>query len=161
MSYTVREAVRADLPVVSQMAAEMIRQHHEADPMRFFVIEGQEKEYEEYLTGELRDTNAVVFVAEEGKDIIGYVYARVEPRNWYELVDEHGRLHDVFVAKDFRGLGIGKALIKVAADYLVARGMKIVVATIRSGNEASIGAFDSCGWKPTMTEMTFRLEDGK
>jgi GNAT superfamily N-acetyltransferase len=156
--YTIREAVRADLTVVAIMAADMIRQHHRADPERFFVIPDQEQEYEEYLTGELRDINAVVFIAiDETGAIVGYQYARVEPRNWYELVDTHGRSHDTYVAEAHRGQGLGKRLIEAAENYMRARGMKLIVGTVREGNAASQKMLADRGWKPTMVEMTKRL----
>lgn len=152
----IREATRSELPAVAKMAATMVRDHHAADPVRFFVIPDQEQEYEEYLVGELRDDNVVILVAVEAEVVVGYVYARVEPRNWYELVDEHGRIHDVFVEESARGKGIGRALVAAGMDYLYKRGMRVVVSTLRADNEASRKMFEACGWQISMFEMTHK-----
>jgi GNAT superfamily N-acetyltransferase len=44
-----------------------------------------------------------------------------------ELRDEAGFVHDVFVAADARGQGIGGRLVEAAAEWLIARGVPRVM----------------------------------
>jgi HAD superfamily hydrolase (TIGR01509 family) len=55
------------------------------------------------------------------------------------------------VAPDMRGRGLGRALIAAASDHALAR-WPVVVAEIRPGNEASVRAFASAGYR--------RISDG-
>jgi len=62
----------------------------------------------------------------DGK-IVGYAYARLEPRDWNALLDTHGALHDILVADEARRQGIGKKLLERTLSELRARGAARVV----------------------------------
>jgi hypothetical protein len=47
------------------------------------------------LSKESKSKEAVVLVAERDGEVIGYVYGRVESRDWVTLRDSHGGLHDI------------------------------------------------------------------
>ena len=84
--------------------------------------------------------NAPFFLAFIGKIFLGYV--RFEP------LEEDSESHkiSIVVAKQWRGCGIGPALIAEASRNFFSSGGRKIVAFIRQENEFSIAAFCSAGF---------------
>jgi ribosomal protein S18 acetylase RimI-like enzyme len=154
----VRAAVVQDLPRVSQLAAELVRQHHRFDPLRFMLIEPIEKGYQRFFTGELERKGAVILVAEDQGAIVGYAYATVEPRNWNDLLDAAGKLNDIYVDPAARRRGAGRSLVRAVFGELTARGAPRVVLMTAWQNPEAHAFFESVGFRRTMLEMTRELE---
>lgn len=155
---TVRPATRADLSEVARLAARLVRLHHGFDPQRFLCMEPLEPGYERFLAGELADDDAVIFVAvaqgEVGERVVGYAYGRLEPRDWNELLDACGKIHDVFVDESARGHGAAAALVEAIVARLEAKGAPRVVLLSATPNVAAQRLFAKLGFRPTMVEMT-------
>ena len=85
-----------------------------------------------------------VFVAYLNEDFVGF--SSYGPfRNWpgYRFTVEHS----VYVAAGFRGLGIGKKLVKAVIEHARQKGMHVIIAGIDAAGEASIGLHLSLGFK--------------
>jgi ribosomal protein S18 acetylase RimI-like enzyme len=150
----VRGAMAADLPRLAQLAAELVRMHHAVDPARFLLPERVEEGYAWWLERELGRAEAAILVATTGETIVGYAYGTREGRDWNALLDEHGAIHDVYVAESARRSGAGRKLVSAMVDELTRRGApRIVLATMIS-NEPAQKLFAACGFRPTMLEMT-------
>ncbi len=64
----------------------------------------------------------MIFVAvERGERVLGYAYGRLEPRDWNELLDACGKLHDLYVDEDARGHGAASALVEAVVARLEAK----------------------------------------
>ena len=91
----------------------------------------------------MRDPEACVFVAELDGQVVGYVYAGLEPMSWKELREAAGFIHDVVVADTHRGHGVGEALVE-ARQRLAARARRAASAVVDSraqrGRAASLFA---------------------
>jgi ribosomal protein S18 acetylase RimI-like enzyme len=158
----VRPARPSDLPRVSELAAELVRQHHRLDPQRFLLVEPIEKGYRRFFTGELRRKAALILVAEENEHgatevILGYAYSTLEPRNWNDLLDAAGKLNDLFVDPAARRRGVGRALVRAVFDTLIARGAPRVVLMSAWRNPDAHAFFEALGFRRTMLEMTAEL----
>jgi len=150
----VRPATLADLPEVARLAAQLVRAHHAYDPRRFLCIEPVEVGYARWFAQELDNADAVVLVAERGGAIIGYAYGVLEPRDWNNLLDAHGGLHDVLVTEAARGTGAGAALVEGVCARLAAMGAPRVVLHSAAQNVAAQRLFARLGFRTTMVEMT-------
>ena len=157
-AFTVRPATRADLPAVARLAAQLVRLHHGFDPQRFLCVEPLEPGYERFLAGELADDAAVILVAvveRAGEEqIVGYTYGRLEPRDWNELLDACGKIHDVYVDEAARGQGAAQALVEAMVARLTSKGAPRVVLLSATPNVAAQLLFAKLGFRPTMVEMT-------
>jgi len=155
---TVRPATQADLPAVASLAASLVRLHHEFDPDRFLCIEPLEPGYVRFLAGELADDDAVILVAvarvDDRERVVGYTYGRLEPRDWNELLDACGKIHDVFVDEAARGHGVAAALVEAMVARLEAKGAPRVVLLSATPNVAAQRLFARLGFRSTMVEMT-------
>jgi ribosomal protein S18 acetylase RimI-like enzyme len=156
----VRTAVPEDLPRVSELAAQLVRQHHSLDPQRFMLVEPIAEGYGRFLGGELHREEAIVLVAEEDSSILGYAYATLEPRNWNDLLDAAGKLNDIFVDPATRRRGVGRALALAVIEALHQRGAPRLVLMTAWKNPDAHGFFESLGFRRTMLEMTRELPPG-
>ena len=157
---TIRRATRFDMSAVAQLAARLVRYHHELDPSRFLCAEPLEPGYERWLLHELDNAKAIVMVAErpalgpKPPAILGYAYGRMEPRDWNALLDAAGVLHDVYVADDARTHGVGAALVEAVARELKEMGAPRIVLHTATKNAAAQRLFEKLGFRRTMVEMT-------
>jgi ribosomal protein S18 acetylase RimI-like enzyme len=151
---SIRSAVPADLPRAAELAGALVRMHHAVDPARFFLPERVEEGYAWWFERELQREGAFVIVAEMEGRIVGYAYGTREERDWNALLDEHGYIHDVFVAPEARRSGAGRQLMLASIDELTRRGAPRIVLSTMVSNEAAQRLFAACGFRPTMIEMT-------
>lgn len=154
MTFVIRPAELTDVPTLGQLAGQLVRFHHELDPARFLRGEGVEEGYGHWLGKESQNPDAVVVVAEVEGKVVGYAYGRYERRNWNDLLDAHGKLHDVFVDPSARRRDMGRALVDRTCALLKARGAPRVVLATAIANTAAQALFESLGFRTTMLEMT-------
>ncbi len=151
---SIRAARAEDLSTIARFAAELVRFHYAIDPKRFLCVDGLEKGYERYLTGELRSEGVVLLAAEADGKLCGYVYARIEPRNWNDLLESCGKIHDIYVDPNARRQSVGRRLLERAVHDLEALGAPRVVLLTAAQNEEAQHLFASFGFRTTMLEMT-------
>ena len=157
-SFTIRRATEADAPALGRLGALLLRAHHTFDPQRFMAPgKNPEEGYAWFLQSQLRDDDAVVIVAERNGEVIGYVYAALEPQSWKELRDACGFIHALAVQETGRRTGIATALMDAAMEWLRSSGAPRVVLGTAHANEAAQRLFDRLGFRRTMIEMTREL----
>jgi ribosomal protein S18 acetylase RimI-like enzyme len=156
--FTIRRATRADLPALGRLGAALMRVHYAFDPQRFMPAGPDAPEgYAWFLGTQLRENDALVLVAERAGTVLGYVYASIEPRNWKELRDEAGFIHDVLVDEAARRSGVGRALMDAALEWLAGAGMPRAVLWTADQNASAQHLFSRLGFRRTMVEMTLEL----
>jgi ribosomal protein S18 acetylase RimI-like enzyme len=150
----VRTMQREDLDAVGRLAGKLVRLHTSFDPKRFMTLANPEAGYARYLGSELASKDVVLLVGEVDGVVVGYAYARLEPRNYNELLDACGKLHDVYVEESARGHGLGAALVNEVIARLTAAGAPRVVLSTAMQNKAAQHLFEKLGFAITMHEMT-------
>jgi ribosomal protein S18 acetylase RimI-like enzyme len=156
----IRRATAADLPALGRLGAILMRAHHEFDEQRFIAPgRAPERGYAAFLGGQLDDDEAVVFVAESraSGEVVGYVYAGLEPMSWKELRDAAGFIHDVAVDSSARRAGAATALLEAAIEWLRSRGAPRVMLWTAEKNVDAQRLFARLGFRRTMVEMTMEL----
>ncbi len=157
-SVEIRPARKADLPALGRLGAALARAHHEWDPGRFFVEPRMEKGYAWWLGHELENRKAVVLAAVRGRQVVGYAYGRVEPRDWNLLRDRCAVAVDLMVAPGARRGGVGRRLCEALIEALAAKGAPFVVLQVAWPNRVAQRLFRSIRFRPTIIEMTRQLE---
>ena len=154
----IRRAEPADIRVLGELGIALMQAHYTFDERRFLEpTHADAAGYAQFLGSQLDDEDSVVLVAEHRGDIVGYVYAAVEPLSWKELRGECGFIHDLLIADHARQSGIGAALLDAAIEWLRERKMPRVVLGAAARNEAARRLFERRGFRPTMVEMTLEL----
>jgi ribosomal protein S18 acetylase RimI-like enzyme len=146
----------ADVEAAARLAGRLVQMHWELDPLRYLHLPNAAAGYQRYFGSEIRRKEVVLVVAEELSTgtIVGYAYGRMEPRSYNELLDECGKLHDVFVDESARGHGVGEALVLEAVRRLKEAGAPRVLLLTAVQNEAAQRMFARLGFRTTMLEMT-------
>ena len=161
MTLTVRPAAPADLPAIGRLGALLIQLHHEFDPQRFIApIPRTEQRYASFLGSQLDKKDAVVLVAVEKGEVVGYAFATVEGYDYMSLRGPAGVLQDIVVDPAHRRQGIGGKLLDAALEELQIRGAPRVVLSTAAQNESAQHLFASAGFRRTMIEMTRELGGG-
>lgn len=156
--FLVRRATVADLPSLGRLGALLMRAHYDFDNDRF-MRPGRDPEggYAAFLAAQLEETDAIVLVATAGENVVGYLFAGIEPRSWKELRDRAGFIHDVLVDEPSRRTGIAEALIDTAIGWFRDRRVPRVLLWTAAQNDRAQSVFAKKGFRTTMLEMTLEL----
>ncbi|HEV8550543.1 MAG TPA: GNAT family N-acetyltransferase [Polyangiaceae bacterium] len=156
----VRRARESDVPAAAELAGKLARLHHQTDPGRFFLPDDVVAGYSWWFRRELAREGAVLLVAEraaEGRSdpgIAGYAYGALGERDWNLLLDEHGAIHDLYVADEERRSGVGAALLTALVEALEALGATRIVLSTMPSNVNAQHLFARHGFRTTFLEMT-------
>jgi ribosomal protein S18 acetylase RimI-like enzyme len=151
----VRSATRADLPRVGRLGALLVEAHHALDPAALPApATCTAADYAAFLEGRLADPDALVLVAHDREDVVGYAYAEIEGTDHMALRGPAGVLHDLIVDPAHRGRAVGRLLLEAALEALAARGVPRVVLSAAERNAVAQGLFERAGFRRTMVEMT-------
>ena len=157
----IRPAVKSDEEALGRLGGALMRQHHASDPRRFILVDRPEAGYGRFLVSQLANPDFLVQIAERSNEIVGYVFAGIEPTSWRDLRGPCGFIHDVYVHESVRGQGYGAALVRSAIAWVHSKGMSQVVLWSKSGNDPAQRLFGSLGFRKTMIEMTLDRETPK
>ena len=159
MAAVIRKATKQDLEAVGRLGAALLRAHYDFDPQRF-MQGGPDAEdgYAWFLNTQLDRPDSLVLVAEAGGQVVGYLYAGIEPRNWKELREEAGFIHDILVDEGSRGAGIALLLMDAAVAWFRERGLPRAILWTAARNTHAHRLFERLGFRSTMIEMTRELE---
>jgi ribosomal protein S18 acetylase RimI-like enzyme len=157
--FLIRLANESDLPSLGRLGALLLKTHYGFDQKRFMAPRANSAEgYAWFLGSQLKEKDAVVFVAEHAGAVVGYVFAGIEPASWKELRERAGFIHDVVVDDARRRSGIASALVEAAIGWLREQGVPRVVLWTAEQNPAAQHLFTRLGFRRTMIEMTRELE---
>src|SRR5205085_1174140 len=132
----IRPATRSDVNALGRLGAEMVRTHHDFDAKRFVAPTAQtERGYGSFLVSQLDEKNVVILVAEEDGEVIGYIYAGLEGRDYMSLRGPAGVLYDIVVEPTHRSHGVGRMLLDATLAELAARGARQVVLSTAERND--------------------------
>jgi len=133
-----REAEAKDDPRLapSKNAAQIAREHRE-------VI--------------LADPRTAFFVAEERGEIVGYLHAQIEQGDPAYDAGSYGLVADLFVDAERRKQGIGRALLRCAAEWFASLGMREYRVRTPAAHPEARGFFERAGATALSTTLSARL----
>ena len=103
-----------------------------------------EQEYLSNLAEKMEKNEKTIIQAWSDSELVGLLDIRGEERT-----DHHKVSLGITVKKEFRGLGIGKTLLKVAPDFIKAEmpHVKIVWLTVFGNNQRAMHLYQQLGFK--------------
>ena len=156
----IRRATTADLPHLGRLGALLVAAHHNFDSRRFLTPSDRtSSSYACFLSTQLEEPDACVFVALNKEEVIGYAYGTVEGSDWMSLRGPAGVVQDLIIDPRYRRKGVGWLLLETTFAYLKSRGMPRVVLSTAERNEAGQHLFANMGFRRTMVEMTRELDE--
>lgn len=133
MNYTIREIEKQEYPLLDNFLYEAIFIPEGIEPPPKSIIASPELQvYVEHF-GELKDDRGLV--AEVDGEIIGAVWARI--MNDYGHIDSETPSLAISLYKEYRGLGIGTAMMKEILALLKKHGYKCVSLSVQKSNYAA------------------------
>jgi len=154
MPLQIAHATAADVPAIITWAEELFRRFHGFDPVRFDVFEQpMAPGFTRFYLGLTTDPDVLIAVARDGDQVMGYVYARHEPRKWDSLIDEAVWIHDIVVGDQHRGRGVARRLVTEVEAWAAARNLHRVLMTTAPANAEALALFGALGFRTTMVEM--------
>lgn len=148
------EDVAAVLPMVRRIAAF----HQALDPAKYTYRSDPGEMYRDWLKRKTTDPRAVFLVADvsragETPRIAGFLIGTVEAEIPIYTLGEFGFVHDVWVEEAYRGEGIGKQLVMEAIERFEQMGLEQIRLDVLVANDPAKNLFESCGFRPSITEM--------
>jgi RimJ/RimL family protein N-acetyltransferase len=155
----IRPAKPADAPALRALRLEALERHPEA-----FIADSAAEaarpaaHWEELAaTGDEND-EAAVYVAEAGTALAGMagISRKTQPKTRHSAV-----VWGVYVRPEWRGQGIGEALVRRCLDWGRRIGLRVVRIAAVNSNAAAIRCYERCGFTPYGIEPEAVYMDGK
>ena len=146
-SIKIRRMVQEDIGSIAHLWLEMMREHENRDH-HFALAPGHpEEKFRQYLEETLGKQDAVVYVAETERTVVGYILALIlENPEIFELRN-YGFIGELSVSKDHRRQGIGNLLWDRARNWFRRRGMTVVQLNVSPKNESGLRFWESLGFR--------------
>jgi dTDP-4-amino-4,6-dideoxy-D-galactose acyltransferase len=151
--FVVRHCQEVDLPFIKEIAA---RSHFStrffAD--RRFPAHLSAEMYEIWIEKAYADRTGILFVAEVGGYIAGYIACR-------KVDSSEGQIDLLAVGKESQGLGIGRALIAAGARWFCENGIVDSRVITQGRNDPALRLYQSCGYRVISSELWFHWWSGQ
>lgn len=162
-SGTIRLATVADVPRVLPMVAKICALHEGWDPAKFGFLPNPEHRYDRWLKSQAKHDRSVFLVAESPtgeypSPLVGFLIGTTEQEIPIYRVKEYGFIHDLWVEPDYRRSGLARQLVHRAIEQFRAIGVTQIRLDVAAPNQAAAHLFQSCGFRPSTTEMLIELE---
>lgn len=142
-----RRAQLADLPALVPLF-DAYRQFYRqpSDPARA----------ERFLRERLELGESVIFLAQDGSRPAGFV--QLYPSYWSVAACRSWILNDLFVAPEFRGTGVGRALLERARAHAEATGAGGMSLATERENSTAQRLYEGLGWRRDAEFFHYELE---
>ena len=155
----IRPALADDVDSLGRLGALLVQEYHDFDGRRFLPAAANTPElYGSFLRTQLTDPDGVVLVAEHEGRVIGYAYGTIEGYDFMALRGPAAVVHDLIVDAEYRGRGVGRALLSAIITALSSHLVPRVVLSTAERNTSAQRFFEGMGFRRTMVEMTRELE---
>lgn len=144
--YTIRRATEDDFSVIQQFNQELFFSEHEQKHDDILILNWPHTERgREYFQKALTNAEKLVLVAESDNKPVGYLIASAFDRFDYRTMVT-GELENMFVAKDARRSGVGKALVTHMKTWFQTKGIHRIYVSAYAKNAKAIAFYESCGF---------------
>ncbi|UTF55674.1 GNAT family N-acetyltransferase [Natronosalvus rutilus] len=113
---------------------------------RFELADDAEQAMASNFSNGLRQDDVFIFVAEVDNEVIGYLLFEIRDAPPIFTRERDCALDQLYVKPEYRGEGIGQALIDRAVMIGEEKGAETIVLTIDAKNEGALKFFDDLGY---------------
>jgi ribosomal protein S18 acetylase RimI-like enzyme len=142
----IRKAKHSDVDRVTALWCEFMDFHAGYDPC-FTRRKGSVEIFKKYLHEQISSRKALLLVAEDHKDLIGYLLAKIEERPPVFELRRIGFISDTAVTGDIRNKGVGTRLYKESLKWFKKRNVDRVELIVATTNPISTRFWKKLGFK--------------
>ena len=153
----IRRAQKGDLEGINKLLKQVLKVHHTGRPDLF---KSDAKKYtDEELLEIICDDRKPIFVATEGKDILGYAFcAYVQYINNNILTDiKTLYIDDLCVDENSRGKHVGKSIYEYVVNFAKENGFYNITLNVWELNKGAKRFYEKCGLSVQKTGMEMIL----
>jgi GNAT superfamily N-acetyltransferase len=152
MGIIVRRATKADIPALIRLNMAQADYHAKLDP--FFKTGVQMKQkMRPYFEKQLRRRVGRVFIAEEGKRVVGFIIFEIQKSSPAASIPRVGSIRTIFVDQKARRSGAGSMLLDAAVQWLKLKNMNRLEIGVLPTNSAGLNFWMKKGFKERMKRM--------
>lgn len=154
-----RPAGPADLPAMMEIWWQLMSEHEARDGGYWGLLPEPEARasYREYAEKMLAEEGHVHLVAEMEGQVVGFVHGRPLPRPPIFQTEKVGRVDEVAVRRDFRGLGVGRAMMQTLLAAFHEQGYAFCDLMVDSDNPAAQALYHALGFYPREFHLVKKL----
>ena len=155
--FSIRWARREELEVVQNLMLALYRSDRAYDT--FFESVSSEEGSEEEYSSRIEGRDGICLVAEMDREIVGCLTGLIwsEPE---ERPAERTRLEKLFVREEYRGRGVGTALVEEFLQWSKERAVKRVFVWTYAMNEGADRLYERFGFRPYVMSLLLTEEQG-
>ena len=155
MEYVIRDFDPATDRVGFDRCVKQLQDYERELDSRMRTSEDLVPEYADYLLTRCRQLAGKILVASTGSEISGYVcvLARVPTEDPDDGDYEYALVSDIAVNSEYRGYGIGKALLAAAEEYARSLDAKWLRISVMARNEPAKNLYERSGFDALYVDM--------
>ncbi len=157
MGYRLRKAKADEIDKIGELWYELAFMHEK-------IMEGYElrddpiSPWKKYIEEGMESGRLVTFVADEDGKLIGFVNVMIRSRASFFTVQKMGVIMDTFVREDYRGKGVGSALVQAGERWIKDQGVKVAVLTVAPENRGGVEFWRKKGFKTYLYKQRKELD---
>lgn len=154
MELSIREAIRSDIAIISDLARELNIIHHKARPDIYADVTLNEGADEPHWMEFIETDDHVAFIARHDSLPIGFIAANISIPTSPLLKPVPGcRICSICVLEIYRGQGVGKVLMNRVREWALARNAQELRLAVWHFNKAAIRLYEEFGFEVRALEM--------
>lgn len=157
--FSIRKATRKDSQAIQKLFLELYEYHTHSilvPPISLFVQVNSPQEYAFETVENYFENKYFLYVAQNGKNLIGYICGKVNVRSEY-VIHPEGFVEDWFVTEKMRGQGIGRLLYDVLKEKFISIGCQTIALEVFFGNTRAVDLYQKMGFHKDAIFMKKRL----
>ena len=156
----IRKAASSDVEKLVELRL-LLEQHGEdSNPSIWRITEEGKALLKQKVENALVGVNSQVLVAEMNGEVIGYIHGEVTHRADY-LPRSVGAISTIYVAKKFRGKGVGVRLVEELREFFNSERVEHVTLRYIIGNREAERFWKRLGFEPIITTAGMRLNEAR
>lgn len=153
-----RKASENDATAISLLWAEEFDYHSSLDPL-YKRNEESEKGIAEFIAKAVNDEDTFIYIAKLNDTIVGFVWCEIDKKPPCFTNRSYGIVSDIAVAKEQRGKGIAKELLKQALEWFKSKSISHIETRVLQSNPLATKFWQSSGFKPYLEILRYKFDN--
>ena len=159
MNFEIRKATKQDYEDLCELYKQSDLMHHQALPDIFKKPLSPSRD-KEYIFSFIEDKESSIYVVEFKEKVIGLIAFKILQTDDIPIIYQRKylKINSIVVDEQYRGNGIGKALMEKAHNWAIDKGIKEIELNVFKFNQDAIEFYKNLNYEVRNLTMTTKLE---